>query len=210
MAGLIRVAALVASRRRAGFAFDRDGLVIGPESFERGIAALQQLAALLSDPLLVVTLADDDTPDVFRPLSDDEREAIVEAAAAAAEQDDPDAAEAAADAIFTAIVGERAVPVDPAAQERAARLAEKMAAERPIEGAGLTPGGGDFSTARVEPVPPAAGETKPGVEAAPTKEEASKGDPAPAPVKTAADAKPGSSSGRKPRAAAANTKAAQG
>lgn len=220
MAGLIRVVALAPTRRRAGFAFTPEGLVLGPENFERGLVALFALAALLSDPVLTVTVADDDTPDVFRPLSDGEREAIVEAAAAAAEHDDPEAAEAAADAIFTAIVGAREEPVDPADRDRAERLATAMAAEAPALAASAAaapavPAPAVDAAAAPAAAAPAAdtaaapAAATPAAEAA-TKEDASKGEPAPADAKASTVAKPASSSGRKPKAAAANTKAAKG
>ena len=211
--------------RRAGIEFGNLPLVLGPEHFERGIAALQQLAKLLSDPILTVKVSDDDTPDVFRSLADDEREAIVEAARAAAEHADPEAAEAAAEAIFVAIVGAREEPTDPTAQERAERLAQAMADEAQAEADRLAAEvaaqaeadrvAAEQAAADKAEADRLASEAAAKAEAdriaadeAVASEETSKGTPAPAPVKTAVDAKPEGPSGRKPKAAAANTKAA--
>lgn len=74
MAGLIRVTALAASRRRAGFAFGKTPLVFGRESLGEGIDGLRQIAAIVADPLLLVEVSDEDQPDSFRLVNDAERE----------------------------------------------------------------------------------------------------------------------------------------
>lgn len=128
MTGLLRVRSSRRPYRRAGIAFGDLPLVLGPEHFAEGIEGLRQVAAIVADPVLKVQLSDPDTPDVFRPIGDGEREAIIAAAAAAADHDDPEAAEEAARVILAGLVGE-VEAADPDDDGRAQRLAARMAAE---------------------------------------------------------------------------------
>lgn len=107
MAGLIRVTALAASRRRAGFAFSREPLVIGPESLGEGLDALRAIAAIVGDPVLVVERSDEDTPDVFIAPSLGEREAILDMARAAELANGDEDAKQAIAQIVAGLIGER-------------------------------------------------------------------------------------------------------
>lgn len=184
MAGLIRVSSIAASRRRAGFGFTRAPTVLGPEQFLPSIEGLAQLAALVSDPALVVERSDEDAPETFVEITDGEREAIVAAATESAAHDDPEAAVKAAAQILEGLVGEAPEPaVDQAAgQELAAELT-------------ATSGAADAPAA-----PAAAPE--------PAQSEPEKGTAAPAEAQAEAVAKPRRSSGRQSGAAKAG--AAQG
>ncbi|UNU43624.1 hypothetical protein EAO27_13500 [Sphingopyxis sp. YF1] len=222
MTALLRVVSARSPYRRGGIEFGSLPLVLGPEHFERGIAALKALAAIVADPVLKVKVADPDTPDVFRELTEVEVETIVAAADAAAAHSDPDAAEEAAQAIFAGIVGEIAPPVDPEQQAHAERLAAAMAAEK-ADAARLA-AEKQAADAKAEEERAAAAKdeeqrladqaaaatAKETAAATAAAEQASKGEPAPSAAKAEAVAKPASSSGRKPKADAANTKAAKG
>lgn len=217
MTALLRVVSARSPYRRGGIEFGSLPLVLGPEHFERGVAALKALAAIVADPVLKVKVADPDTPDEFRALTDVEVETIVEAAAAAAAHADPEAAEAAAQSIFAGIVGEVAPPIDPERQAHADRLAAAMVAEKAEEERaalakaeeerGVAAAKAEGERLAAEAATATAAEEGAADAAA---EQASKGEPAPSAAKAEAVAKPARSSGRKPKADAANTKAAKG
>lgn len=107
MAGLIRVRSLAASRRRAGFAFTREPLVIGPESLGADIAALFALASILGDPALVVERSDEDDADLFLPVTEDERAAIIDMATAAELAANDEEAKAAIATIVEGLIGKQ-------------------------------------------------------------------------------------------------------
>lgn len=56
---LLRVTALQPARRRAGFAFGREPVVLAREDLGTGLAAVMRMAELLGDPLLRVELLED-------------------------------------------------------------------------------------------------------------------------------------------------------
>lgn len=70
---LLRVTALQPARRRAGFAFGREPVVLAREDLGTGLAAVMRLAELLGDPLLQVVLLVDEEA---REIGDDERAAL--------------------------------------------------------------------------------------------------------------------------------------
>lgn len=214
MARLIRVTSLPASRRRAGFAFTREPLTLGRESFADGISGLIQLAALVSDPGLAVERSDEDTPDLFIPITDEERAAVVDIARAAELEADSEDAAQAFERILEGLVGgadddaddEHARSLEAKrladdAEER--RLADEAEAKRLAEAAAAN---------SPPPAPGATVEVAPGVTApvstgTEVKEEPKKGDAAPTKAKAKADAKPQGSSGRQSKPA--NTTAAK-
>jgi len=105
VAGLIRVRSLAATRRRAGLAFTRDPLVIGPESLGVGIAALISLAAIVSDPALVVEVSGEETPDVFTEIGHNDRQAIADLAISAELSADDELSRAAIEHIVEGLIG---------------------------------------------------------------------------------------------------------
>jgi hypothetical protein len=122
VAGLIRVRSLAASRRRAGFAFTREPLIIGPESLGENLAALIALASIVGDPVLVVEQSNPDTPDVFAEVSHEDRQALIDMATAAELAADDDEARAAIAAIVEGLIGkqELQIPAEPEDDDDAA------------------------------------------------------------------------------------------
>ncbi|MCM3419051.1 hypothetical protein [Sphingopyxis alaskensis] len=226
MAGLIRVTALATARRRAGFAFSRAPLVLGPESLGVDIAALHALAAIVSDPLLLVERSDEDQPDVFVAISETERTAIIDMATAAELAVDDEAARAAIRQIVEGLIGEQqlqspeeaetkgddAAASPPAAEAKAdgGTDAAPAAETPPASSASAADGEQSRAGADASEAAPAAGaeagkqpentQQPPVAEA--NQDEPKKGDAVPAEAKADVDAKPRSSSGRKPAAKA--------
>lgn len=81
-APLLRVTALQPARRRAGFAFTREPVVLAREDLGTGLAAVMRLAELLGDPLLRVELLEDGEA---REIGAEERAELAVLAEAAAE-----------------------------------------------------------------------------------------------------------------------------
>jgi len=214
VAGLIRVTALASTRRRAGFAFTREPLVLGPESLGVDIAALIALAAILGDPLLLVERSDDDQPDVFIAVSETERAAIIDMATAAELAVDDDEARAAIRLIVEGLIGSadddlddehaRALEAkrlaDDAEEKRLAdeaeakRLADEAEAKRLADEAEAKRLADEAEAKRLADEADAT--------------EPKKGDAAPTEAKAKADAKPQGSSGRQSKPA--TTTAAKG
>lgn len=96
----LRVKALQSKRRRGGLEFGPEVRELAPEDFGKGLAAIMAMAAILGDPLLKVTVVEDDKE---RPVSPEERDqltAFLEAESLRVDPSDPptpDAAEAAAE-----------------------------------------------------------------------------------------------------------------
>ena len=107
MAGLIRVTALAASRRRAGFAFGKTPLVFGRESLGEGIDGLRQIAAIVADPVLLVEVNDEDRPESFRLIDEAERETFRDLVRAYELHDNRDAAEQAVKELLAGLVASK-------------------------------------------------------------------------------------------------------
>lgn len=105
MAGLIRVRSLATSRRRAGLAFTREPLVVGPESLGEGLDALRGLASIVADPVLVVETSGEDDPEAFVEIGHDDRQALIDMATAAELAVDEDEAKAAIADIVERLIG---------------------------------------------------------------------------------------------------------
>jgi hypothetical protein len=222
VAGLIRVTALAASRRRAGFAFSREPLIIGLESFGDGVPALLAIAAIVSDPVLVVERADEDASDTFVPVSDAERQALADMATAAELATDEEGAREAIQAIVEGLIGKTklqspegpdangddAAAPSPAADGKADGGTDAAPAVEtpPASDASAAPGEQSRAGADASEAAPAAGadagNQPEGTQQPPVAEaksdDASKDEPAP----STTVAKPARSSGRKSSAAA--------
>lgn len=99
----VRVRALAPARRRAGFAFTREPTDLAPDSLGNGLAAIIALAAILSDPLLSVTVVEnvEGGEPAERPVTAEERDALtafLEAESAKVDPEDPPTEDAAAKA----------------------------------------------------------------------------------------------------------------
>lgn len=227
MAGLIRVTALATARRRAGFAFSRAPLVLGPESLGVDIAALHALAAIVSDPLLLVERSDEDQPDVFVAISETERTAIIDMATAAELAVDDEAARAAIRQIVEGLIGEQQLqsPEDAEAKSDDAAASPTAVEAKSVGGTDSdadaeTPSASSSASAADDEQARAgadASEAAPAADADAAKQpedtqqppvadanqdESKKGDAAPVEAKAKADAKPQRSSGRQPAAKA--------
>ncbi|KTE24457.1 MULTISPECIES: hypothetical protein [unclassified Sphingopyxis] len=225
MAGLIRVRAIATSRRRAGLAFTREPLVVGPESLGDGLDALRALASIVGDPVLVVETSGEDDPEAFVEIGHDDRQALIDMATAAELAVDEDEAKAAIADIVERLIGTKelqspegaddegddaaAPEPEPEAKADGGTIAAPAVETPPASDASAAPGEQSRAGADASGAVPAAGAdagNQPEDTQHPPVAEAKSGDASkdePAPSTTVA--KPARSSGRKP---AAPTKAA--
>lgn len=96
----IRVRALQPKRRRAGIDFGREPVDVTAAQLGVGLAAVMALGAILTDPVLSVTIVeqDEDGEETERPVTEEERDsltAFLEAESAKVDPEAPPTAEAA-------------------------------------------------------------------------------------------------------------------
>lgn len=141
MAGLIRVTALAAARRRAGFAFGKQPLVFGRESLLAGIDGLRQIAAIVADPVLLVVVNDEDTPELFRLVTDAERESLRDMVTAYELHEDREGAERVVQDLITRLIADKELqsPEDAEDEEDDAAASESDAGAKADGGTDAAP-----------------------------------------------------------------------
>ncbi len=128
---LLRVRSSRAPYRRGGIEFGNLPLFLGPEHFAEGIDGLRSLTAIVTDPALTVHMADTDTPELFLPVPDEARDALIDALHAFEVAEDKSTLNEAVAYIVAGLIGER--EPDPAIELAAAearRIADEAEAQR--------------------------------------------------------------------------------
>ena len=128
---LLRVRSSRAPYRRGGIEFGNLPLFLGPEHFAEGIDGLRSLTAIVTDPVLTVHMADVDTPDLFLPVPEEARDALIDALHAFEVAEDKSTLNDAVAYIVAGLIGER--EPDPAIELAAAearRIADEAEAQR--------------------------------------------------------------------------------